>query len=351
MCAILSVKADKRLAVIPETEVLNQAWNASSTIIRRYFSEYPNYRQLCREVVYILERELNKAGIKYSAATYRVKKLESIIEKISRKKYKYPLNEITDIAGTRLVYFYRRDFKAIDKILDSVFEVIEKVDKIDDKEIDRFGYSAGHFILKLKKKSSGARYDDLKNYVCELQVRTVLQDAWALFSHHLVYKHELDIPSKIKRNLNAMAGNLELADNQFDSMSDERDLYLKNLKKMRMDQILRREINYDTVNAYLEERFPNKLNDPITTHYLLQRLRREEFRKISDLHRALRKTERARVAYSTNLGQKDGVTAQGELFLALAFCDADFCVQGKAPWDDLPDNIIELIIKYNKLVL
>lgn len=339
---------DKDSAPKPDG-AMNQVWNESPALIKRYFNEYPNYQQLCREVVYILEKELKNAGIKYSAATYRVKSLESIIEKTLRKTYQDPFKEITDIAGTRLVYLYRDDFESIEKILHSVFEVVEKVDKSEDQGVDRFGYSAVHFLLKVGKKSSGARYDDLKNYICELQVRTVLQDAWALISHHLVYKHELDIPSELRRNLNAMAGSLESADTLFANIKGERDLYLKNLKKMRIKQFLSQEINYDTINAYLEERFPDKLNAPATTHYILHRLRREKFKTISDLHRALSKTEKARSAYSSSSGQK--VTAQGELFLALAFCDVQFCLERKAPWDDLPDNIVERISKNRDLVI
>jgi len=346
-----SVKTGEHVGVIPDTGALNQLWNESPALIKRYFNEYPNYRQLCREVVYILQKELKNAGIKYSGTTYRVKTLESIIEKAFRKTCEHPFEEITDIAGIRLVHLYRDDFEAIEKILQSAFEIVEKVDTIEEQGVDRFGYSAVHFQLKLGKKSSGARYDDLKNYICELQVRTVLQDAWALISHHLVYKHELDIPSQLRRNLNAMAGSLESADTLFVGIKDERDVYLKNLKNMRIKQFLRQEINYDTVNAYLEERFPNKLNSPTATHHVLQRLRREKFKKISDLHRALSNTEKARSAYINSLQQKDRVTAQGELFLALAFCDAQFCLQGKVPWDDLPNNIMELIRRYRDLVI
>jgi ppGpp synthetase/RelA/SpoT-type nucleotidyltranferase len=339
------------LSIICNTEALTQVWNENPDLIKKYLEEYANYQLLCREIAYILEKELKKAGIEFSAVTNRVKSLESFAEKIFRKKYEDPLKGITDIAGTRVVYLYRNDFKAIEKILRSAFEVIEKVDKIADQGVDRFGYGAIHFLLKLGKTSSGARYDDLKNYVCELQVRTVLQDAWAVIDHHLVYKHESGIPSKLKRKLNAMAGSFELADSQFDNIRTERESYLKKIKKMRVSkQLLGQEINYDTVNTYLQQRFPRNLNSPTTTHYILQRLRRAKFKKISNLHHALSKTEKARLAYINHLGEKDRLTAQGELFIALVFDDAQSCLEGKAPWDDLPDNITALIRKYSHLI-
>ena len=41
---------------------LNQLWNESPNLIKKYFNEYPNYQQLCGEVVFILEKELKNGG-------------------------------------------------------------------------------------------------------------------------------------------------------------------------------------------------------------------------------------------------------------------------------------------------
>jgi ppGpp synthetase/RelA/SpoT-type nucleotidyltranferase len=60
------------------------------------------------------------------------------------------------------------------------------------------------------------RYDDLKKLVCEIQVRTVLQDAWAIIDHHLSYKQESDVPKILRRKLNSLAGLVETAHDQFD---------------------------------------------------------------------------------------------------------------------------------------
>ncbi|MCK4499431.1 hypothetical protein KAU11_02975, partial [Candidatus Babeliales bacterium] len=141
------------------------------------------------------------------------------------------------------------------------------------------------------------------------------------------------------------------ADSQFDIIRTKRKSYLKKIEKMGVNkQFLRQEINYDTVNTYLQQRFLKNLNSPTTTHYILQRLRRAKFKKILDLDRALSKTEKARSAYINHLGEKDRLTAQGELFIALVFDDAQSCLEGKPPWDDLPDNITALIRKYSHLI-
>ena len=183
-----------------------QLWTKTPEIIREFLNQQPDYEQLCTEVAYTLSKRLSDAKIGISAVMCRAKTLESFLEKIDRKHYQNPLTEITDFAGVRVVYLYPGDFPTVEKIICEEFEVLEKVDKLHEKEEDRFGYGAIHFLLRLGKPSTGARYDHLKNLVCELQVRTVLQDAWAIIDHHLAYKKESDVPTLLRRKLNSLAG-------------------------------------------------------------------------------------------------------------------------------------------------
>jgi len=53
------------------------------------------------------------------------------------------------------------------------------------------------------------------DYFCEIQLRTTCQDNWSELSHALAYKTEIDIPSDITREINALSAVFELADNQF----------------------------------------------------------------------------------------------------------------------------------------
>jgi len=112
--------------------------------------------------------------------------------------------------------------------------------------------------VKLGKGSSGARYDDLKKLNCEIQVRTVLQDAWAIIDHHLIYKRESDIPTKLQRKLNGLAGLFETADNQFDNIRRERDAYLEKVDESKdSGNFLKNELNLDTFISYLTWKFPD----------------------------------------------------------------------------------------------
>lgn len=200
---------------------ISKTWEERPDIIRSFIEARPQYEQLCAEVAYILKKRLDDGSIEYSAVTSRAKTLKSFAEKISRKQYESPLSDITDLAGVRVVYLYKADRHLIEKIIETEFDVIEKVDKVEEQEADRFGYGALHYLVHLGRKSSGARYDDLKGLICEIQVRTVLQDAWAIIDHHLVYKQESDVPKVLKRKLNSLSGLFETADDQFDRVRVE----------------------------------------------------------------------------------------------------------------------------------
>jgi putative GTP pyrophosphokinase len=195
---------------------LDLVWQENPETIKKFLEQKTDYEQLCAEIAYILKKKLSKDSIEYSSVSFRAKTLKSFLIKIVRKTYENPFNEITDFAGVRVVFLYQNDLTRIEHIIKKEFEILKKVDKLNEKGIEKFGYGAIHYIVKIGKNSSGARYDDLKKLVCEIQVRTVLQDAWAIIDHHLVYKKESEIPTNLQRKLNSLAGLFETADNQFD---------------------------------------------------------------------------------------------------------------------------------------
>ena len=190
-------------------------WRDNPETVKRFIEQEPDYERLCDEVKYVLKKRIGDAGIEVSTIAARAKTLASFLEKTQRKSYAEPFTEIDDFAGVRVVCLYTKDIPVIEEVIRAEFDVVEKIDKLADKEPDQFGYGAIHFIVKLGGEMSGARYEDLKHLVCEVQVRTVLQDAWAIIDHHLVYKRESAIPKIIQRRLNGLAALFEIADDQF----------------------------------------------------------------------------------------------------------------------------------------
>ena len=235
-------------------------WQDNSSTIKTFLEQEDDYKQLCNEVSFTLEKAIEKNKIEYSNISFRTKSLKSFLEKCERKIYNEPFTEITDFAGVRLVFLYQSDYINLDKLVYEFFNVIEKVDKLNNKSVDQFGYGAVHYIVKLKNEHSGPRYDSLKNLKCELQVRTVLQDAWSIIDHHLVYKNESEVPSQLRRKLNSLAGLFEIADDQFNQIRNERSNYINKIEESikNSDTFLDTEFNIDSFTQYIKYRFEAK---------------------------------------------------------------------------------------------
>jgi putative GTP pyrophosphokinase len=260
---------------------------------QKYTQLKPSYERLAHEVQFTLDKQLREAGIKFSSVTHRAKTEESLEEKLKIKSYSNPLEEVTDLAGVRIVYLYSSDFEDISKIITQEFNVIKPVeDKRSEQGVDKFGYLAVHFIVRLGDKSSGARYDDLKSLKCEIQVRTVLQDAWAIINHHLMYKQEQYVPPHLLRKVNSLAGLLETADYQFDYIRLEREQYTKKVKlSLATEQGSDQEINVDSIVTFLKDYFPNAETESREKYIsrIFDNLDREKYKTLKDLKNLLDK--------------------------------------------------------------
>lgn len=321
-----------------KTESYNH-WDKNPKLIKKFLEQKNNYELLCQEVSYILKKEINKKGLDISRITFRVKALDSFIEKINRKSYTEPFKEMNDLAGVRLVYLYKSDLSEIEKIIRDNFEVIESEDKLQDKGDDKFGYLAIHFLIKLNDRNIGARYDDLKKLTCEVQVRTIVQDAWAEISHNLTYKREDEIPKEIRRKLNALAGGLEINDNEFDRIKEFRKKYIDNIiieKNNKEEQFLNNEINLDTFKAFLLWKIPEypleRYEDELS---LFLHDFKKRYRSLKDLNIIYDETDkktlgRIRDRFIQTVKEHEKWSSSLELSMTLAMKDGNY-LKGYSP--------------------
>lgn len=278
-------------------------WFLNQTIIQDYFERKPLFESLCSEVVYILKKRLKDAGIETALVISRVKTLNSFLGKIERKNYRFPFQETTDLAGVRVVYLYKDDLNKIKEVVNRNLKVVEEVDKTQN-DVDRFGYEALHYLVEVDRKTSGARYEDLKNLVCEVQVRTVLQDSWAIIDHHLRYKTESQVPRLLRRQIHRLAAILEEADEKFSEISKERTKYIEWLynENTSIEAILNEELNQDSLVVYLKKKFPNySLSDDKNYKYHLNAALRcfdfDKYRTIKQIDEIIDRTENSRKLY------------------------------------------------------
>jgi len=186
----------------------------------------PKYKRLSDNISNCLSGFLREQEIPIFSVESRIKDEQSFLNKVSRKGYSNPTEEIEDIVGVRVICYYQEDIEAICKIVNSKFNVCSKENKLEQLNHDQFGYSSYHYIVKLKEEwlehPVAKGLNDLK---AEIQIRTMLMHTWSAISHKLLYKQESDVEPKFKRKLNRLSALIELADEQFNAIKNEKVMF------------------------------------------------------------------------------------------------------------------------------
>ncbi len=155
----------------------------------------------------------------------RVKKREECIKKFQRK-YQYRLEAeeqpyeikdyLSDLLGIRIVCLYEDQIPRISEVLQQHFKVLEVTDRISvlEKTQDLFGYKGLHMDLEYNERMhTPAKHEPLLGLTVEVQIRSLIQDAWSVLDHKIKYKKS--IPTDLKRRINILAALFELADREF----------------------------------------------------------------------------------------------------------------------------------------
>jgi len=200
----------------------------------------PLYEQFAMAAKRILDDALINGNIKYNSIDVRAKDVDSFGIKAAKpseldpKKPKYPnpMKDIADMAGIRVITFLPRTVNKVCECIEREFTVLKKDDKtLELIDEGKFGYQSIHYDLKMLPSRSGlAEYQSYKDLKLEVQVRTVLQHAWAEMEHDIQYKSPNAIPTLIKRRFIALAGLLEIADREFQTLQDENERHKSNIE-------------------------------------------------------------------------------------------------------------------------
>ena len=185
----------------------------TNKIIKEYNAKQESYKFLVEEVQYLLSKLLNEQKIKIHSIPHRIKKIDSLITKIRKKKMDKPFEQIHDLVGFRVVCLFLSDIEKISNAIKTKFEVFDKNDKINE-EVKMFGYMSLHLKAKLKNPLRNGIEKAIADIPFEIQVRTIAQDAWASVSHHLDYKMN-NVSKKFERDFYALSGLFYVADTHF----------------------------------------------------------------------------------------------------------------------------------------
>lgn len=214
----------------------------------------------------VLKTALEVDGVRVHTLEARAKTTESFGRKAAspseadpgRPKYPDPLSDITDLAGVRVITLLLDTVERVNALIEREFVVVEKSTKSGlSEEGDRLGYQSVHYLVRFTATRCGlpeyARFEDL---ITEVQVRTILQHAWAEIEHDIQYKAVETIPSSVRRRFTSLAGLVEIADREFQAISDEDERTRNDARRLvREGHLDRVEVTGDALKAYLDHKY------------------------------------------------------------------------------------------------
>lgn len=233
------------------------------------FNLYESYRSTFNSLLNSVEASLKKNIKLASMPTFksRVKSFDSYYRKVIRLKpdslQKNKLPVLTDMIGIRVICAFLEDLGVVEKQICEHYNVKEIERKGAEKTYREFGYESTHILIEIPEeiKEKHFRKEIPENLVCEIQIRTILQDAWAEVEHELVYKSEFspfDLP--LRRKLASMNASLSLADIIFQEIRDYQD-------KLNRELDFRRNSFYEKADELSQDLVSEKKKDfikPVT---------------------------------------------------------------------------------------
>jgi ppGpp synthetase/RelA/SpoT-type nucleotidyltranferase len=132
-----------------------------------------------------------------------------------KKIYKYPLKEIQDQIGARIVVYYLSDVESITHFCLKYFREVEN-QTIIEVDPNRFGYEAKHLTCFIPPDIR-TRFNSPIPFF-ELQICTLFQHAWAQAEHDIGYKTRIKLDYEKKKFIAFAAAQAWSADRIFEDL-------------------------------------------------------------------------------------------------------------------------------------
>lgn len=275
--------------------------NDKFDIEKWYDNNIDLYKSLATNVANTLKIALDKDNIAYVDIPYRVKSKQSLVDKWKSPNKKYTkIDEITDLAGVRVITLVESDLPKVENIIKELFNIHEK-DSSDKNTLlgnDKVGYRSIHYVCDIGgKREKLYELEHLKGKTFEIQIRTALAHAWAEIEHDRCYKLKGKLPNEIERRLKLVAGLLESADNEFNRLTKEIEEYQIRISNQINNKQLDIEINSITLKELISDKYSNYISDKkdeldneVYTDTLLYVLDRFKIKNIENLDSFIKKT-------------------------------------------------------------
>ncbi|WP_248579468.1 DUF429 domain-containing protein [Nocardioides sp. InS609-2] len=215
---------------VPSPRPPRQVEDPVAAAVRTYAARQPALRNAATQATALVTTVLDEAGINYLTVTGRAKSVASFAAKAARvvdgeRAFADPVSDITDVIGVRVITYVHSDVEAVAELLGNEAVVLDDRDMGRETASEgRFGYASRHLLIELGPEDAEAAeaHPDLVGQRAQVQIRTVLQHAWAEFEHDIRYKGSIPAVQRAEfdRRFTLAAGLLELADREFSTIRD-----------------------------------------------------------------------------------------------------------------------------------
>lgn len=206
----------------------DHAWE--SALLEYYVENYPEWFEALDFLEAYVRVCLRGLDVSVHSISGRVKTFQSIVEKVSRKEYAESgaaeidsiVSKVDDIIGIRIVLYFEDEIGHVVDRMRSYFSVRWEENKSEEleKRENTFGYRGYHIGIDAQGEiSKHGGKPPLTRGPCEIQVRTITQDAWTVLHHKLFYKRR-SVPERALRRAIGLAGQFEEIDNIYIQLRD-----------------------------------------------------------------------------------------------------------------------------------
>lgn len=188
--------------------------------VRSYFQRFSLYDEFTQRIRNLVEDLVQSEGILFHTVEGRTKTPGELTRYLSMSPGDAPasLDEIPALATVRILLLFPEDAIRVEQILQKEFLVdlacSTPSSKLEDP--DRFGYPAISYVVSLDSTRSGLReWEKYRGLKLTVQVRTVIQEAWAVVSPQFAVPMDTASRNRIRRKLSRISALLEEADEAF----------------------------------------------------------------------------------------------------------------------------------------
>ncbi|MCE1206671.1 MAG: tetratricopeptide repeat protein [Spirochaetia bacterium] len=230
---------EKYVLVIPD----------KAKLAEQYASCAQDYEKALAVFVDNLSKLLKQAGLRPTIKS-RVKQFESYYAKRLRLlktawTESSTASPVNDMLAVRVVCPFLGDLAIAENAMKEAFSIEEIERKGSERSFREFGYESIHVLVKIPEALMPL-CKNLDRNVIEVQLRTILQEAWAEVEHELVYKAEFTpFDEPMKRKLAALNANLTLSDIIFQEI-------LEYQKRLNAELAKRRQAFYQKIEEVSE---------------------------------------------------------------------------------------------------